>query len=376
MRSGSRIVLLGLSLGCALVLGGCFLFENQLPVARFTAAPMEGGTPLYVSFDATGSYDPDGYVSAYSWRFGDGKTAWGPTPTHTYATAGTFSVTLAVTDNNGERSETTEQVVAHQGASYAIVVGIATYMDLPALSFTDDDAQSVAAWLRQTGGWDPSNVTLLVNGNATAANLAAAVNALDDASAWDTLFFFFSGHGTKTGDDDAFEEADLQDECLCLYDQTYFRDDTLQALLSQVPMSRIVVMIDACYSGGQLNSLGAHPDAEPGDFLDDLARLAEPRTRDLDQLVKSIVAVAACRYDEYSWELNALGHGAFTYALLEALDGLADAQGNGDGMTSAEECYAYIAPRAQELVWSAGWKTQSAQLLDLCPGQLGFAAAP
>jgi uncharacterized caspase-like protein len=285
-------------------------------------------------------------------------------------------VTLAVTDDSGQRSETTEPVVAHQGTSYAIVVGIATYADLPALSFTDDDAQSVATWLRQAGGWNPANVTLLVNANATAANLAAAVDALDNASPWDTLFFFFSGHGVKTPDDDVFEELDYQDECLCLYDQTYFRDDTLQALLSRVPMSRIVVMIDACYSGGQLNSLGASADAEPGDFLDDLARLAEPRTRDLDQLQKSIVAATAARYDEYSWELNALGHGAFTYALLEALDGLADAQGNGDGMTSAEECYAYIAPRAQELVWSAGWKTQSAQLLDLCPGELGFAAAP
>ncbi len=376
MRLGARSILLGSVLAACLLLGGCFLLQNEPPVAMYTATPAEGGTPLYVAFDATDSYDPDGYVSSYSWNFGDGETGSGGTTSHAYTAAGTYSVTLTVRDDSGEGSSATGRVVAHQGKSYAIIVGIADYSELPKLSFTDDDAQSMYSWLRNVGGWSSANMTLLLNSQATVANVVAAVNALDEASAYDTLLFFYSGHGTKTTDDDVFEEADGMDECLCLYDQTYFRDDTLEALLAQVPMTRIVVFIDACYSGGELNSLGALDEAESWDFLGDLERLAEDRTRDLDGLAKSLVAVAACQYDEYSWELNSLEHGAFTYALLEALGGLADEQGNGDGITSAEECYAYVAPRVFQIVWDAAWEMQSPQLLDLCPGELGFVAVP
>ncbi len=376
MRLGVRSVQLGLVLGASLLLGGCFLFPNELPVALYTATPAEGGTPLYVVFDASDSYDPDGYVSSYSWDFGDGTTASGRVAAHTYSAAGTYSITLRVKDDSGEGSTASGHVIAHQGTTYAIIVGIADYTELPKLSFTDDDAQSMYTWLRSAGGWSSANMTLLLNSQATVANVVAAVNALDDASPYDTLLFFYSGHGTNTGDDDLFEEVDRLDECLCLYDQTYFRDDTLEGLLAQVPMARIVVFIDACYSGGELNSLGAKDGAASWDFLDDLERLAEARTRDLDRLAKSVVAVSACQYNEYSWELNSLEHGAFTYALLEALDGLADEQGNGDGVTSAEECYAYVAPRVFEIVWSAAWEMQSPQLLDLCSGELGFVRAP
>ncbi|MGD9676340.1 MAG: PKD domain-containing protein [Candidatus Bipolaricaulia bacterium] len=375
MGTRGRGALVGLVLAGALSLGGCFLFPNELPTAVFTATPTEGGTPLYVAFDATGSYDPDGYVSSYLWSFGDGTSTSGATPVHAYAAAGTYPVTLTVMDSNGERDTASGQIVVHSGTAYAILVGIAKYTELPELQFTDDDAQSVWRWLRDVAGWSPANMTLLLNEQATVGNFMAALNALDDAHPYDTLLFFFSGHGVKALDDDLFEEGDGQDECLCFYDQTYFRDDTLQAFLAQVPMRRIAVMIDACYSGGQLHSLSADGGAAPDDFLDDLVRLAEPGTRDLDQLVKSVAAITACRHDEYSWELKDLEHGAFTYALLEALDGLADQQGNKDGITSVEECYVYVAPRVHDLVW-AYWETQSPQLLDLCPGELGFAAVP
>ena len=378
MRLGVRTGLLGVVLAASLVLGGCFLLQNQVPVASYSASPTEGGTPLYVAFDASASYDPDGYVSSYAWSFGDGGTGSGRTAAHTYSAAGTYSVTLTVRDDSGDTDTAGGHVTAHEAATYAVIVGIADYStasELPALQFTDDDAQSVYSWLRNAGGWSSANVRLLLNSQATVANLVAALDAFDDASPYDTLLFFYSGHGTWAFDDDAFEESDGRDECLCLYDQTYFRDDTLEALLAQVPMTRIAVFLDACYSGGQLNSLSAQDDAGAWDVLSDLERLADARTRDLDQLAKSVVAVSACRYDEYSYELNSLEHGAFTYALLEGLGGPADAQGNGDGVTSVEECYAYVAERVPDILWPEG-VIQWPQLLDLCSGELGFANVP
>jgi PKD repeat protein len=53
-----------------------------------------------VSFDGTGSFDPEGAL-VYAWDFGDGRTGQGASVSHTYATAGTYTATLTVTDSHG-----------------------------------------------------------------------------------------------------------------------------------------------------------------------------------------------------------------------------------------------------------------------------------
>jgi 6-phosphogluconolactonase (cycloisomerase 2 family) len=72
---------------------------NQPPQARFTASVSN----LTASFNAGGSSDPDGSVTRFDWSFGDGSTLpnGGPAPTHTYADAGRYDVSLTVTDNEG-----------------------------------------------------------------------------------------------------------------------------------------------------------------------------------------------------------------------------------------------------------------------------------
>ncbi len=79
---------------------------NQPPIAAFTAST----TNLVVSVDASGSSDPDGSVASYAWDFGDQSTGTGRTATHTYATAGTYQVTLTVTDNKGANNAVTKPV--------------------------------------------------------------------------------------------------------------------------------------------------------------------------------------------------------------------------------------------------------------------------
>ena len=68
---------------------------NKAPVATFTYS-ISGDT---VSFDASGSTDPDGTITAYKWDFGDGKSGVGASTTHTYVSKGNFNVILTVTDN-------------------------------------------------------------------------------------------------------------------------------------------------------------------------------------------------------------------------------------------------------------------------------------
>jgi PKD repeat protein len=74
---------------------------NEVPVPSFTHTPVGGAAPLTVSFNASATTDPDGTIASYSWNFGDGSTGTGVTTSHTYATAGSYTPTLTVIDNDG-----------------------------------------------------------------------------------------------------------------------------------------------------------------------------------------------------------------------------------------------------------------------------------
>jgi PKD repeat protein len=80
-------------------------FDNRAtpaaaPVAAFSWTPASPSAGETVTFDASGSVDSDGTIVSYSWKFGDGQTGTGVTTTHAYS-AGTYSVNLTVTDNDG-----------------------------------------------------------------------------------------------------------------------------------------------------------------------------------------------------------------------------------------------------------------------------------
>lgn len=80
---------------------------NQAPIPSFTTS-VNG---LSISVDGSGSSDPDGSIAKVSWNFGDSSPAVeGVTVAHTYATAGTYSVTIMVTDNQGSTAAVTQQV--------------------------------------------------------------------------------------------------------------------------------------------------------------------------------------------------------------------------------------------------------------------------
>jgi PKD domain len=54
-----------------------------------------------LTFDGSNSSDSDGSIVSYDWDFGDGATGTGVSPSHTYATGGTYIVWLTVTDDGG-----------------------------------------------------------------------------------------------------------------------------------------------------------------------------------------------------------------------------------------------------------------------------------
>lgn len=108
--------------------------SNQPPSASFTATPTTGQAPLTVSLDASASRDPDGSIASYNWIFGDNSTgSGGPTATHIFQSAGTYTITLNVQDNRGAVGSTTRQVTVSAGPAPANVVvsGRITYDRVP-----------------------------------------------------------------------------------------------------------------------------------------------------------------------------------------------------------------------------------------------------
>ncbi|OUE27402.1 PKD domain-containing protein [Clavibacter michiganensis] len=128
---------------------------NQAPKAAFT----QQAAFLEAAFDATGSTDPDGTVTGYAWDFGDGVQASGAQQSHTYAAAGTYTVTLTVTDDRGTTDRTQQELTVKTApaniAPTAVVTATATDLtaELDGSASTDADGTVASyAWDFGDGG--------------------------------------------------------------------------------------------------------------------------------------------------------------------------------------------------------------------------------
>ncbi|MBL0164869.1 MAG: M4 family metallopeptidase [Xanthomonadales bacterium] len=84
--------------------------SNVPPSAGFSFTT----SALTASFTDSSS-DSDGTIASRSWNFGDSTSSTSTSPSHTYAAAGTYNVTLTVTDNNGATNATTKAVTVSSG---------------------------------------------------------------------------------------------------------------------------------------------------------------------------------------------------------------------------------------------------------------------
>src|SRR5207247_1172773 len=94
---------------------------NRSPVAN-AVSDQSGILGSAVTFRGSGS-DQDGTVTSYTWDFGDGASAAGATASHAYATAGTYTAKLTVTDDRGALGSDSGPPVAVDSSGNGLVTG-------------------------------------------------------------------------------------------------------------------------------------------------------------------------------------------------------------------------------------------------------------
>lgn len=92
--------------------------SNTAPTAQFSISSVSGVMPLYVSFDAFESSDPEGDQLEYVWSFGDGGTAAGEVTEHVYSNAGIYTVELFVEDTLGATSIASQTITVMTEEEY------------------------------------------------------------------------------------------------------------------------------------------------------------------------------------------------------------------------------------------------------------------
>jgi len=127
---------------------------NQPPTAVAEASPTDTTTGTEVTFDGSGSSDPDDDTGSltYAWEFGDGASSSGETVSHAYESAGEYTAELSVSDGtNSETDEVTVSITAPTPDSVAI-----TYRPLDTDGNMLEDAQVTDGAVTGTGEFTDS----------------------------------------------------------------------------------------------------------------------------------------------------------------------------------------------------------------------------
>ena len=214
--------------------------------------------------------------------------------------------------------------------SYALVVGISKYKNLPQnaqLQYPDLDAESVyTVLISPEGGQFPAeNVHKLIDGQATLENIRHELETWlpSVTHSEDRVLIYFAGHGFVSNGTAyiAPHDIDLKNIAGTAYPMEALGKD----IGSRINGKWKVLVTDSCHSGA------ITPEADRSTV-----------NRTLLDLDKSLFSITASRDREQSFESDKWGggHGIFTYYVVKGLEGEADT--NGDGIVSADELAEYV----------------------------------
>jgi len=231
---------------------------------------------------------------------------WNKTPSKKVTV--TFSEPVATTEVTATGTTTSVTKIA-------LVIGISDYSGTSSdLNYCDDDALECYNTLIQKYGFPQQNITLLLDSQATDANIRAGIDWLiANSGPGSSVVFYYSGHGsrsTRNMDND----PETQDECIIPWELSRLWDGELAAKFAQLTSTNNWICFDSCYSGGMT---------------------------DID--ANGEVVTMACGEKEYSYESSTIGHGYFTWLMIERGMRLGEADANRDGVVTVEEAFAFAA---------------------------------
>ncbi len=265
--------------------------------------------------------------------------------------AGRNDVRVALVNDVGERSETIalnregQGLLDERGTLYIVAIGVDKYPGLGKrcgqkgksscdLRFAGVDARALADTVeRRLGPGHKSTVKrVLTNGgepdNApTAANILDAVDLFKKSKENDTLVLFVAGHGLNDRGSYRFLASDSEWTGKGLRTSTVVTWFALQEAL-ELAKGRRILVVDTCHSGNSYNP-----------------RLGNAAYH------ANIIAYTATRFDQLSLEDESVGHGLFTFAFLEALDGEKSSASEG---LSTKGMANYLTRRVSELARERG----------------------
>ncbi|MGH9851777.1 MAG: caspase family protein [Blastocatellia bacterium] len=229
---------------------------------------------------------------------------------------------------------------------WAVVVGISRYQYggqdvegslISNLKYAAEDAQAFSNFLRseEGGGFrdqsDGGHLILLKDEQATRANLEQALVKMKQAKPEDYFVLYIASHGVLVPQTDPKTNVTEEIPYFFLYDtdprsqqsieQTSLRMEKVQQLVREVPAKKGLILSDTCHSAG-LDMAGR------GVRLN-TSRANARQIEEMRSIPEGIGFIAAARQTQSSLERDALGHGVFTWCLLEGLRGHADSDQDG-----------------------------------------------
>ncbi|KXK25578.1 MAG: peptidase C14 caspase catalytic subunit p20 [Bacteroidetes bacterium OLB12] len=282
---------------------------------------------------------------------GNGKSlyAFDVSLTNSFGEQNYFYATAS--SKSGVESEKTKFVINYKGATeakpklYLVTIGIDKYKNPKYnLNYAQADADGVAKVISQQSKSLFQEVVpfSIRNDKAVKTNIFAALNQVKaKALEQDMIVVYYAGHGVMSGGADKQFYIVPHD-----ITQLYGRDDLLvdkgisandlKDFASAINAQKQVFILDACQSAGAL------------DALEDRARGAAEE-KAIAQLARSTGTfwITSTGAEQFATEFAKLGHGIFTYALLEGINGAADT--NKDQRLTIRELSTYIENKVPEL---------------------------
>ncbi|MBI2789396.1 MAG: caspase family protein [Elusimicrobia bacterium] len=217
---------------------------------------------------------------------------------------------------------------AERPDDFALVIGIEDYQSLPKADYGARDAQTVRKHFESLGV-PARNIISLEGSQATGSKLKSYLQQWlpRNVKPESTVFVYYSGHGAPDPENgDAYLvpwDADPMFLTTSAYPLKQFYSE-----LAKLKAKRVVVALDACFSGSGGRSV--------------LAKGARPLVAKVDESVPSaanLTVLAAASGAEITGSLDEQGHGIFTYHLLKGLQG---------GAATPRGLYDYLKPRVQD----------------------------